>query len=435
MIRTLPELAALVRTPVLTDLVETLTLAPSPQDKEAASWIVRSMAEKQGVFTSSIQPLYHAFGRGEVSGFTVPAINVRGVNFEMSRAIFRTARKLDARAFVFEIAKSEMGYTEQRPAEFAGLVLAAALREGWRGPVFIQGDHFQFNAKKYKENPQAELEGIKKLTAEAIQAGFLNIDIDASTLVDLGFPTVREQQKHNIDCQAALIEHIRKIQPVEISIGGEIGEVGKKNSTVEEFTAFADGVREKSSGLKFMSKVSIQTGTSHGGKVLPDGTTADVAIDFDCHRDISRAARERYAMAGTVQHGASTLPLEKFNQFPPVGCVEIHLATEFQNIIYQHVPEELKKKVYDWVRANLSDEFKSNETEEQNLYKTRKKAWGPFKKEFFRLDPALYLPALEERLEAMFRNLKAAGTAAAVEKHVKLLPSLPAAPAALASRL
>ena len=61
----------------------------------------------------------------------------------------RAAKKLNAGAFIFEIARSEIGYTEQRPHEYAAVVLAAALREGFSGPVFIQGDHVQTNAKKY----------------------------------------------------------------------------------------------------------------------------------------------------------------------------------------------------------------------------------------------------------------------------------------------
>jgi fructose/tagatose bisphosphate aldolase len=321
-----------------------------------------------------------------------------------------------------------MGYTEQKPAEFAALILGAALKEGHKGPVFIQGDHFQFNAKKCAENLPGEMEAIQKLTAEAILGGFMNIDIDASTLVDLAPADVADQQKRNIECQAEMIRFIRKIQPLEISIGGEIGEVGKKNSTVEEFRAFAAGVRDRTNGLKFMSKVSVQTGTSHGGNVLPDGTVGDAAVDFDCHRSIAHEARGAFAMAGTVQHGASTLPLEKFDRFPPTGCVEIHLATEFQNLIFQKLPEELTREMTSWIRRNLREEFHPKDTEEQNLYKLRKKTWGPFKKELWKVDPKRYLPALEERLERIFRSLGAADTAPRVEPLVQRRPKLPPPP-------
>src|SRR5207248_10896132 len=98
-------------------------------------------------------------------------------------------------------------------------------------------------------------------------------------------------------------------------------------------------------------KCSVSTGPSHGGVVLPDGKIASVAIDFDTLREMSIAAR-RYCMGGAVQHGASTLPAEYFHKFPAAGTVEVHLATEFQNIILDHgsFPEDLKQEMYAYIR-------------------------------------------------------------------------------------
>ena len=173
-----------------------------------------------------------------------------------------------------------------------------------------------------------------------------------------------------------------------ISIGGEIGEVGKKNSTVEELNAFVDGFNEvfaERRQARGLSKISVNTGSSHGGVVLPDGTIAKVKIDFDTLRDMSAAARE-YGMGGAVQHGASTLPAEAFDNFPKVGTVEVHLATEFQNIMLDggHSPPT-SKKMYAYCREKLADERGANDTEEQFIYKTRKKLWGPFKQQVWTL--------------------------------------------------
>src|SRR5678809_1274650 len=96
-------------------------------------------------------------GKGECHGFTVPAINVRGMAYDTARSIFRTAIKLNAGAFIVEIARSEIAYTDQRPSEYVAVVMAAALREGFRGPVFIQGDHFQVNHKKFAVDPVPEV--------------------------------------------------------------------------------------------------------------------------------------------------------------------------------------------------------------------------------------------------------------------------------------
>src|SRR4030095_1431328 len=143
------------------------------------------------------------------------------------------ANSLNAGALIFEIARSEIGYTEQRPHEYAAVVIAAALREGFGGPVFIQGDHVQTNAKKYNSpDRDEEIDALRALIKEEIAAGFYNIDIDTSTLVDLSKPTLAEQQEVNITLAADFATFIRKHEPqgVTVSVGGEIGEVGGKNS-------------------------------------------------------------------------------------------------------------------------------------------------------------------------------------------------------------
>ena len=125
-------------------------------ERDYARWLIWELAEAVGVRPSSIHELYMARGRGEIGGFTVPAMNVRGMAYDTARSIFRTAKKLDAGAFILEIARSEIAYTDQRPSEYVSVILAAALRESFGGPVFIQGDHCQVNAKKYSSDPEGE---------------------------------------------------------------------------------------------------------------------------------------------------------------------------------------------------------------------------------------------------------------------------------------
>jgi len=326
-----------------------------------------------------------------------------------------------------------MAYTDQRPAEYTAVVLAAALRTGWRGPVFLQGDHFQFNATKWAADPDAEMAGLHELTREAVAAGFYNIDIDSSTLVDLSLSTVAAQQRVNAENTLSLTALIREVEPagVTTSIGGEIGEVGKVNSTEAELRAYLDGYYGMlhGTGLPGVSKVSIQTGTSHGGVVLPDGSVAQVAIDFDTMRRLSTVARDEYGLAGCVQHGASTLPEDAFGHFPVNGTAEIHLATGFQNILYDDggLPDELRSEMLDWCVANCTDERKPGETDEQFLYKTRKKAIGPFKRDLWTLPAeaeAQVAANLRGKFGHLFDLLKIAGTRALVDRYV-LPPDLP----------
>src|SRR5437899_3232360 len=336
-------------------LAWTSVFGGDPDLRGTARWIVRSLAASKGIRQASIHELYMAMGRGQAGGFTVPAINVRAMAYDTARAVVRAARALDAGAFIFEIARSEIGYTEQRPHEYAAVVTAAALREGFSGPLFVQGDHVQVNAKKYNSPERdKELDAVRALIAEEIATGFYNIDIDTSTLVDLAKPTLDEQQEVNVTLAADFTAFIRKHEPqgVTISVGGEIGEVGGKNSDVQELRAFMRGynaaLAKRGSGLVGISKISVQTGTAHGGFVNADGTVrTDVKIDLKTLEELSRVARQEYHLAGAVQHGASTLPPEAFDAFPRVGACEIHLATDFQNMIYEHpqFPADLKAEM------------------------------------------------------------------------------------------
>jgi len=396
--------------------------------KEKLAQKIFAIAYKKGIYPSSIQEFYVARGRGEFGGFTVPAINLRSMTYDLARAIFRVARNNNSRAFIFEIAKSEMGYTNQPPIEYAAVVLAAAVKEGYTGPVFIQGDHFQVNAKKFQASPDEELEGLRALISESIKAGFYNIDIDSSTLVDLSKTDIKKQQYWNYEVCAKLTQFIRQIQPagIEVSVGGEIGEVGGKNSTPEDLRAFMLGFKERlRKGRTGISKISIQTGTSHGGVVLPDGTVAEVKLDFATLKNLSEIARNEYGLAGAVQHGASTLPAEAFHKFVECETVEVHLATEFQNMIYEsrHFPQELKTKIYDWLKINAASEKKADETEEQFFYKTRKKALGRFKKEIMSLSQEVrdaIAGEIEEKFDFLFKQLNSVNNKDLVDKYVTL---------------
>src|ERR671927_538715 len=243
------------------------------EQREAARWLLWELGQATGARPASINDLYLARGRGECGGFTVPAINVRMLAYDTARAIFRAARAGKAGAIILEIARSEIAYTDQRPAEYVAVILGAALREGYTLPLFIQGDHCQVNQKKYQADPEGEVGEVKKLIAEEVGAGFYNIDVDTSTLVDLSKPSLSEQQRLNYERAAEITAFIRQQEPqgITVSVGAEIGEVGMKNSTVEELHAFMQGYRRSLSRLgvaEGISKISVQTGTSHGGVVL-----------------------------------------------------------------------------------------------------------------------------------------------------------------------
>ena len=413
------------------DLVKKAVLAEEDIDKYLARYLIRQIAAEAGVYPSSIHDLYLARGRGDVPNtFTVPAINLRSLTFYTAKIIFEIAKEVNAGAFIFEIARSESGYTDQRPSEYAANVLGAAVAAGYQGPVFIQGDHYQISAGRYQDDSEKEITAVKDLTKEAINAGFYNIDVDASTLVDLSKDDVVEQQVLNSELTAYFTEYIRGLEPagVTVSIGGEIGEVGEENSTEEELRAYLDNFKvdlEKvAPGVAGLSKISVLTGTSHGGVVLPDGSIAEVAVDFDLLKHLGKVARESYGIGGAVQHGASTLPESAFSKFPEYETLEVHLATNFQNILYDELPESLRSEIYSWLDVNSAHERKEGQTDEQFYYKTRKRALGEFKNQIWSMTPDQLdrvVAAWKVQFNDLFDRLGMAGTRKYVDETINLV--------------
>ena len=443
--------AARLRAAGIRDLAWTAAFTDDADTAEAAQWFVWEAAQALGARSASIHQLYMARARGEVAGFTVPAINIRAQTFDMARIAFETAQTSDTAAVILELARSEQTYTYQRPVDYATACLAGAIAAHWQGPVFLQGDHYQFNGKKYASDPESMTEEIRRACRLAIDAGYRNIDIDASTLVDLSFDTEDAQQRANYERTAELVSLIRtlEVDGVTVSVGGEIGEVGKSNSTEGELRAYLDGLRRELAGRGGgagvggdngvgISKVSVQTGTSHGGIVMPDGTVGMVAVDFGVHERLGAVARDEYGLAGTVQHGASTLPDELFHKFRDAETAEIHLATGFQNLLYEHpaFPAALLREIEAWCFANALDERKSDQTDQQFVYTTRKKALGPFKRQLWELESKdEILSAQAKKLRFLFHELGVEGSREMIHKYVKPVTWHRPMPTALAAEV
>ncbi len=416
---------------VIDRLVYTSVFHSDRELVEICRYFIFETAKKLGAIPSSIYNLYQCRALNEFGGFSVPAINIRGLTYDVGKTLFRTIKELNVGAFIFEIARSEIDYTNQQPAEYTTVLLGAAIKENFQGPVFFQGDHFQINAKKYKENKKEESITLKKLINEAIAAEFYNIDIDSSTMVDINKDSIIEQQRPNFEITAEFIKLIRNLQPsdIMITIGGEIGEIGGKNSTVEELRTYMDGLKAVlTNRVVGISKISVQTGATHGGVVLPDGSIAKVNIDFDTLEKLSRVAREEYGLAGAVQHGASTLPDDAFHLFPGVETCEVHLATGFQNIVYDNpfLPDDFRNNVYKYLREECGKERDKYKTDEQFIYKTRKKGFGPFKKEWWDLPQSVktnIMSRLKQRFKQLFKLLNVLNTKELVDSKIDLKPT------------
>jgi len=288
---------------------------------------------KHVIILASTQKLYQGIAKGNIiADFTAPAFNLRTLTLDAARALFRAAAKLKASAFIIELARSEMEYTSQPPQEYASNILKAAQVENWTGPIFLQADHFKIKKENFTTAHQKEITDLESLIKEALAAGFYNIDIDCSA-----FPLAE-----NIEYTAYFLNFIRQNQPndIVISVGGEVGEIGRENTSPEQLRKFLDGLKKETTRLGHKDgivKVAVQTGTSHGQGGV---------IDWENLKALSSESKNQ-GLAGIVQHGASTLPDADFAKFPRAGVLEIHLSTEFQNIILEspHFPADLRAKI------------------------------------------------------------------------------------------
>jgi fructose/tagatose bisphosphate aldolase len=437
------------------ELIDKLVFeATFSQDEAVADFcrqLIRKIAVQEGIILGSVYEYYLKKAKDKRK-ITVPAINIRGMAYNTARAVFEAVKKEKAGIFILEIAKSEIGYTAQKPKEYAASVLAAAIKEEYKGPLYLQGDHFQMNAEKYKANPDEEREKIKKLIREAVEAGFYQIDLDMSTLVDFEKENYDAQQALNCKETAILTVYVRDLEKelgldkagIVINLGGEIGEIGKgikgRNSSIEDLKAFMRGYSEELNSLnngrqiKGITKIAVQSGTQHGGIRDEKGVLIEgVKVSFNTLAELGQVVREEYGLAGVVQHGASTLDPRCFVLFvghpSPKGfeisegllnkdnekilsdnpVAEVHLATAYQDTILDHpdFPEDLAREIKKWVLENFPP--KEGEDPEKSYINNRKNAWGPFKLKLWSLpgqvQDSFRKSLVEQFSEDVFENL------------------------------
>jgi hypothetical protein len=83
----------------------------------------------------------------------------------------------------------------------------------------------------------------------------------------------------------------------------------------------------------------------------------------------------------------------------------------------------MKREIRDFCFANAADERKPDETDEQFVYKSRKKALGPFKRRMWEMPDSAKLPIiaeLEAKFEFLMQKLSVHDTAQIVSKYVPI---------------
>jgi fructose-bisphosphate aldolase, class II len=250
---------------------------------------------------------------------------------------------------MYEIAKSELGYTEFTPASFVEYIVRENERLGNTDvPFAIHADHI--TVKKLEDVP-----AVAALIAEEIQAGFTSFAIDASHM---------ENEKN----LAATSELAKPIIERGLNLEVELGEIGAKSGSVEGFTQPEEAewfIREL--GVKGIRPdlLAINNGSIHGTYF---GTTHE-GIQLDLTRDIWNAIRPW--SVDIAQHGITGTSLDKISSFIQYGIRKGNVGTLWQNVAfglamnqngnaittenreyikrpYRGVSDELWRKMWEW---------------------------------------------------------------------------------------
>ena len=367
------------------------------------------LAIKSGVYPATIVHIYRGLAAHKIPPMTIPAINLRGMTYDIARVVWRVAINQDAGPIIFELAPSKSVVGDQSFEEYAAMILAAAAREGWHGPVFLQGDHIAVESIE-------DVSETKILCRRLINPGFYQIDIDASHIPPPQGANLHEFHKENALATAEITEFIRSIEDpdVPITLGAEVGEIGKRNTSPKDVESFMSAYSARlSNGIVPFDKISVQTGTRHGGYVLVDGTTGEMPLDLILIAELGKMVRDDYTINGLVQHGASTLSFENLASLVDLGVIEVHLATGIQNIVFDHpaFPAKLRSEMI----SSLVTPAQSPEGDErqksmesisdaQQFYNARWSAWGTYKNQLWNL-PMEVKNEINITLEAWFVNL------------------------------
>ncbi|MFH1788384.1 MAG: class II fructose-bisphosphate aldolase [Candidatus Altiarchaeota archaeon] len=261
-----------------------------------------------------------------------------------TRGIMEAAKELDA-AVLFEIAKSEIGYTGQSPQDFYDGITGMAAELDFNTPYAIHGDHITI-----KDSTPESTASARKLIEDEVAAGFTSYAIDASHNFNFDGKTVREQLSDNI----AITVELADLIPSEACLEVEVGEVGRTNAdgtkkltSVEESVTFIEALQEQ--GVK-PDLLAINNGTIHGNIFDEQGNIVEqVGIDIAT----TKAIADAIAPLGVriAQHGITGTPLRLMHLLIDAGIAKGNVGTNWQNVVVENLPGELLAKMNEWTLA------------------------------------------------------------------------------------
>lgn len=416
-------------------LAMTAAIGDSDEVRHLARIIIRSAAMSHNIWCDSIQPLYKVMSRGKTKPLTIPAFNMRGLTYFIARSIFRVARRDKVGPFIFELSPAEMYHTGQTPLEYTTAVLAAALREHYEGPVFMQGDHFSPDGIHFGSDPDSLGPDLESLIKDSIDAGFYNFDLNGIQLTESHNTNTDPDFSQQTENMVQNIELLNRLQPrnIVVNIGTGIANTADVNTSVNSVRKFlqslADAIAE--SGLKTsVSKFKIQAGTSEKSVDDPDENAASKELDFSQLQALSDVVKNEFSLAGTVIPITSIESENVFNKLADCGVVEIHLGTELQNLIFDHsrFPAGLREEIHSFLETEYPDTRQPDWSDQLFYFKKRIRAWKHFKRTLWTLDHrtrSVMCSYLEDKFALLFEGLNLQNTQKLIKNNYKKMRPVP----------
>ncbi|MEJ5366518.1 MAG: class II fructose-bisphosphate aldolase [Desulfosoma sp.] len=213
---------------------------------------------------------------------------------------------------MYEIAKSELTYTEFTPASFVDFIVKENERLGNTSvPFAIHGDHI--TVKKMDDR-----DSVRALIAAEMEAGYTSFAIDASHM----------ENELNL---AATTELARPIIEAGLSLEVELGEIGAKSGSAEGFTRPDEAEWFIGNLVKngvHPDLLAINNGSIHGTYF----GTAQEGIQLDLTLEIWKAIQPW--KVDIAQHGITGTSLEKITSFIHYGIRKGNVGTLWQNVSF-----------------------------------------------------------------------------------------------------
>lgn len=318
---------------VLTDrLIFNAVFHSETQIKATSRWLIKAIGQSLNIFSSSTHGLQNILNPPARKKMKTPVLQTPHLSYDIARAVFQAIQKHHMGPVIFELGESSMESENQSPGEFSATIFAAAIREEYQGPIFIQAHHIQVNTESFQRAPDKEIQKLKNLIIESIATGIYNLWINGFSISHS--PQTRQVKTQNPSSQllAVATDIIRLHEPknLDISIGGGVKVSGDSKTFEKDIISFLDEYRENlqkiGENINGISKISFQP-----FEEIPT--------------EIHLMLMNHYGLNGRVPLNSSNFSKEVLEDFSGIGGMEFPLNMPFHSLFIDHadLPENIRK--------------------------------------------------------------------------------------------